>query len=344
MTITPAATSPAKLTTIATFPKHYFLENLAARADGSLLVTALTQKELWYVPRPTTDTPVDPVLVHTFDHITMGIAEAEPDIFYISISDGYTTHESYLMRLDLNGWTPGTPVTPHTVLRFDDRVRALNGSTLIAPNILLLADSFAGLIWRVDLPGDGGNAKAHVWLEHPSMAHDPNSTTKPPQPGVNGIRYAARSNTVYYTSTAQKLFMRVSVNTTTHDPASEPELVASGTMSDDFCIDEDAGVAYVTTHRENTIDRVPLTPARPAATRQIVAGDPFDQELIGPSSGVWGRDPGDYGRLAYFTTDGGTTAPPTDGIVRNAKVLRVEFAPTPEGRSTVGLPGRGAAR
>jgi hypothetical protein len=329
MATTPATRSSTKLTTIATFPKHYFLENLAGRADGSLLVTALSTHELWCVPRPTSGTPVDPVLVHTFDHITMGIVEAEPDIFYISISDGYTTHESYLMRLDLNGWTPGTPVTPETVLRFDDRVGALNGSTFIAPDVLLLADSFAGLIWRVDLPRDGGDAKADVWLKHASMDHDPNSTMKPPQPGVNGIRLAARTNTLYYTSTAQKLFMRMSVDPTTHAPASEPELVASGTMSDDFCIDEDAGVAYVTTHRENTIDRVPLAPARPDAPRQIVAGDPFDEELVGPSSGVWGRDPGDYGRLAYFTTDGGTTAPPPDGIIRTAKVLRVEFSPKP---------------
>jgi hypothetical protein len=328
MTRTLPPPSPAKLTTLATFPKGYFLENLAARADGSLLVTALTQKELWYIPAPTTDTPVDPVLVHTFDHLTMGVAEAGHDIFYISISDGYTTHESYLMRLDLNGWTPGTPLTPETILRFDDRVRALNGSCLVAPDVLLLADSFAGLIWRVDLPNDSGKATASVWLQHASMDHDPNSTVKPARPGVNGIRFAAGSNTLYYTSTAQRLFMGVSVDPATHEPVGEPQLVASGTMSDDFCIDEDAGVAYVTTHRENTIDRVPLTPARTEATRQIVAGEPFDEDLIGPSSGVWGRNPGDHGRLAYFTTDGGTTAPPLDGNVRTAKVLRVEFAPT----------------
>jgi hypothetical protein len=290
MTVTSTTQTKAELTTIATFPKHYFLENLAARADGSLLVTALTQKELWYVRRAEGDAEVEPTLVHTFDHITMGIAESEPDVFYISLSDGYTTHESYLVRLDLNGWQPGTPVTPETVLRFDDRFRALNGSTFIAPGVLLLADSFAGLVWRVDLGGDGRAAKADIWLRHPSMAHDPHSAMTPPQPGVNGIRFAAADNTIYYTSTAQKLFMRVSVDPTTNEPAGEPELLARGTMSDDFCIDEDAGVAYLTTHRENTIDRVPLRPAGPDAPRRIVAGAPFDPELVGPSSGVWGRD------------------------------------------------------
>jgi hypothetical protein len=43
--------------------------------------------------------------------------------------------------------------------------------------------------------------------------------------------------------------MRVRVDENTHYPAGEPEFVAGGMMGDDFCIDENAGVAYVATHR-----------------------------------------------------------------------------------------------
>jgi hypothetical protein len=119
--------------------------------------------------------------------------------------------------------------------------------------------------------------------------------------------------------------MRVRVDAATGEPADEPEFVAGGTMADDFCIDENAGVAYLTTHRENTIDRVPLRPGQHGAQRDIVAGEPFTQQLVGPSSVAWGRGPNDYGRVAYVTTDGGTTAPPPDGIVRPAQLLRIEF-------------------
>ena len=35
-----------KLNTVATFPKNYFLENLAVRSDNSVLVTVLNHKEL----------------------------------------------------------------------------------------------------------------------------------------------------------------------------------------------------------------------------------------------------------------------------------------------------------
>jgi hypothetical protein len=56
--------------------------------------------------------------------------------------------------------------------------------------------------------------------------------------------------------------------------------------------------------------------------RTVVAGEPFYDLLVGPSSGAWRRGPGDYGRMAYFTTDGGTAEAP-DGVVRTAKLLRV---------------------
>ena len=52
----------------------------------------------------------------------------------------------------------------------------------------------------------------------------------------------------------------------------------------------------------------------------------LDETLIGPSSAAWRRRPGDHGRVAYVTIDGGTTASP-DGIVRKAALLRLELQP-----------------
>jgi len=136
-----------------------------------------------------------------------------------------------------------------------------------------------------------------------------------------------REDRLYYTSTAQKVFMRVRVDPKTLDPTGPPEFIAAIDNADDFCIDEDAGFAYVTRHRGNTLDRVPLAPRHGSEVRHI-AGDPFDPVVVGPSSAYWGREPGDVGKVMYVTTDGGTTAPP-DGIVRNAALVRVELkAPT----------------
>jgi hypothetical protein len=312
------------LTPVALFPQFYFLENLAVRADGSILVTAVLQKELWWVPPATPGAVVEPVLVHTFEHGVTGIAEVAPDVFIISLTEGYTTYESHLVRIDFNAWTPGAPVSPDIVYTFDERVRALNGSCLLGPNVMAIADCFAGFIWRVDLDHDARTATARVWLEDDTMAFDPDSgVPAPPQPGVNGVRYGAQTGYLYYTSTAQKVFMRVPVDAATLDPTGPAQFVAAIDNADDFCIDEHAGFAYVTRHRANTVDRVPLAPRHGSEVRHV-AGDPFDDTLVGPSSAAWGRGPGDHGRIAYLTTDGGTTAPP-EGVTRPAALLRAEF-------------------
>jgi hypothetical protein len=313
----------AKITVVAEFPKGSFVENLVVRSDNSMLVSIISSSELWFVPAPKGAFPVQPYALHTFDNCPLAMCEVEPDVFYLCVSDIYTTHESHLVRIDLRGWTPGQPIEPETVLDFPGRVRGLNGACLIAPRVMLVADCFAGLIWRVDIP-KVGPPSTDVWLSHESMGYFP-GTQKPEQPGVNGLGYAAKTGFVYYTATAKKLLMRVPVDPTTLMPSGEPEHVTSGRVADDFCIDEDAGVLYMTTHRENTVDRVSLDPAGNAGEPVVVAGNPFDSRLMGPSSGRWRRGDGDYGKAAYFIADGGRTAPVPGVPIETAKLLLLEL-------------------
>jgi hypothetical protein len=319
------------LTPVAYFPENYFLENLVVRADGSVLVTTVLQKELWYVPSAKPCTVVSPVLLHTFKHPILGIVEAEPDVIMVSVCDLYHTHESQLARIDFKGWTPGKPVKPEIIFSFDDRARGLNGSCMLGPGVMALADCFAGLIWRVDLSDGARSATARVWLAHDTMAWDPDAAVAPPpQPGVNGIRYSEKTGYVYYTSTAQKVFMRISVGKASLDPVGDPEFVAGIDNCDDFCIDEDGGFAYVSRHRANTLDRVPLQPGHGGEVRHIV-DDPSDRVMVGPTSAAWRRGPGDYGRVFYLLTDGGRTAwPSPDGIIRRPALLRAELHSVPK--------------
>ena len=318
----------AVLSVVAEFPKQYFLENLAVREDNSVLIQVANKKELWYVPPADGHTRVTPVRLHTYQENAGGIIELEPDVFFLLTGNVYTTHESFLHRLDLRKWKADSPISPELVCQFPERARGVNGFCLIAPGVALVADCFAGLIWRLDFPDGGGKPSIRVWLEHESMGYYPGKM-KPEQPGVNGVRYAAKTHFLYYTATAKKLFMRVAVNPATLEPAGEPELVVAGRMGDDFLIDEDAQVIYVTTHRQNTIDVVSMDPGLNSGFTQCVAGDPFTPEMIGPSAGAWRRGPNDLGRVAYFTIDGGTASPPPEGPTP-AKLLRVELQPLPK--------------
>ena len=132
----------AKVTTFAEFPEHTMLENLAARADGSVMVVAAPQRKVWCVPAHDGDMPAEPILLHTFDegHLAMSLVEAEPDVFYVC-TYGHPT----LQRFDLRGWAPGKTVIPSKVLDFEPG-SGPNGSCLLAPGVMLFADCIKGLI------------------------------------------------------------------------------------------------------------------------------------------------------------------------------------------------------
>ena len=237
----------------------------------------------------------------------------------------YTTHESFIYKIDLRRWSPGQPIEPELFCRFPTEARGLNGCCLLKPGVLLVADCFASQIWRVDFSADGREPSVRVWKAHDSMGYYPGKM-KPEQPGVNGVRYAVRTHNIYYTATAKKLFMRIAVDPDSLEAKGEPEVVVAGRMGDDFCIDEDADVIYLATHRQNTIDVVSMDPGLNSGFTQSVAGDPFTEALIGPSGGAWGRKPGEQGRTAFFIMDGGTASPPPSGP-QTAKLLRVDFEP-----------------
>lgn len=334
-----ARTIRTTLAIAAKFPEHFFLENIAIRHDNSMLVTVANRKELYYLPPPTPDVAAEPLLLHTFDAVAGGVAELEPDVFAILTGNIYTTHDNYLYRLDLRDWTPGKPASPNLLLAFPPALLGLNGCCAVMPTLVFAADTFGGAIWRIDLDRER-RAEAKLWLKHESMAHVQDTLPPPPQPGINGLRYSAKTNHLYYTTTGQKLFMRVALNPATYGPAGEPQRVSGGGMYDDFCVDDARGLAYLTVHRENRIDVVSLEPGKPPP--RTIAGEPLDPILLGPSSAAWSRAPGEAGRVLFVTTDGGHTAPPPDGRVRTAKVLRVGLCEPRSSRSSASADSRRA--
>lgn len=315
--------APVRLSIAGNFPEQFFLENLAVRHDNSLLISVVTRKELYYLPPITADVTAKPALLHIFEEMVAGIAEPAPGIFLVMTTNAYTTHTNHLFRLDLRGWSPGAPVTPEPILTLPKEVLSLNGCCALSRTVVLAADSFGGAIWRFDLDEEARHAAAKLWLKHDSMAQVDAGLPPPPQPGVNGVRYSAALGHLYYTTTGQKLFMRVAVDPVTLAPTGEPEELGRGGMYDDFCLDEARGFAFVTLHRENRLDRLPLAPG--AEAMPPLVGRPFDERLIGPSSAAWSRLPGEEGRVVLVTTDGGTTAPPQETAIVNAKVVRIEI-------------------
>jgi hypothetical protein len=314
--------SRAKVTVVAQFPPNYFLENIVVRHDGSILITVLNQKHLYYLPCPDSGLS-KPLLLYNFDTCPMGIVELEHDVFYISTVSIPGDSPNTLWRLDMSTFTTTSFPTPIAVFKFPPDSKILNGACALSSSVILCADSWADLIWRVDIPEDGSAPSARVWLKHSMLAHSQDSA-KHDVPGVNGLKFNKKDGHVYFTTTAQAIFGRIRVDRETLGPVGEPVDVTKRWMwGDDLIIDEEAGIAYVTTHRQNTIERVSLD----TGSTVNVAGDPLNLDLIGPTAGSWARGRGDTGQVAYFITDGGIKNP-LHGVVMEAMVLRIEFSST----------------
>lgn len=325
--VAPAQAGPRRpkqgtLTTVALFPVKSFLENLAVRSDNSVLVTSLNARELFYVPPTYSDAPVEPVLLHRFDQLTTGLVEIEPDVFLLSASNLYTTNESFVYRRPAGisagfGGRAGNGVSiPELGAGIERQLPA--GARRDAGRRLLrrVGMALGRAERRSPRPGPGlAGARHHGLLPGQAEARAARREWRP----------LCRSDPPFVLhDDGKKLLMRVPVDPATLELAGAPELVIAGRMGDDFCLDEDTAAIYLTTHRQNSIDRISFDPDDNSGFPASVVGDPFTEALIGPCSIAWGRAPGEYGKVAYVISDGGTASPAPGGPLP-ARLQRVAF-------------------
>lgn len=223
----------AKVSVHSRFAPKTFLENLGVRRDNSILITQVDfghHGTLWLIPP--SDAEAEPKKLFETEYSVLGIVEPdpenEPDVWYISECNvnpmAKTAGPANLLRLDMNQEQP----TLKKVMQFPPEAIALNGTAVLSPTCLLMADSWANLIWRVDLHGDK-EPTVCVWLEHDLLAHS-NDKALWDVPGVNGVRYNPKDGYLYFSCTAQTVFGKIQVDPKTLDPAGEPVEVAKRGM------------------------------------------------------------------------------------------------------------------
>lgn len=109
------------------------------------------------------------------------------------------------------------------------------------------------------------------------MAHVTDNLPPPPQPGINGLRY--------YTTTGQKLFMRVRVDPTTLEPAGQPErsplAACTTTSASTTCLSQSVACGSRPSPSKSTRQ---IAPAKEAAASSTVVGDKAQQPFSANTS------------------------------------------------------------
>ncbi|KAE8445109.1 hypothetical protein EG329_013711 [Mollisiaceae sp. DMI_Dod_QoI] len=331
----------SQVQTIHQFPNPTWVENLAVRSNGQILVDLVTTPEIYLLdPHPNSTA----TLVHNFtsDLALLGITETTPDTFHLiagnfslptlSISPG-----SYsIYTVDLTSYNPHTntgALIHHVALLSQSGI--LNGlSTLSATRgLIVAADSDKGVIWLIDV----NTGSYNILLSGPELEKPGTGF----ELGINGIRVLPslpRVNNnnkdkdeeedvkwIYFDNQAKGTFHRVPISLSQRTNTSQIETLATDIAADDFALDPEMGVAYLACGTRNQVFRVSLNGGVP----ESVLGGLNSTEVANPTSvalarGGVGMGRG-VGRRIFVTTAGGLEAKINGSFVEGGKVLSYDL-------------------
>jgi putative intracellular protease/amidase/sugar lactone lactonase YvrE len=270
---------------VAEFPVNTFLENIVIDEQGIIFVTSYEEGKIYQVG---------------LDGQYKEFAAIEGNVAGLAIDpDGLLVAGSH------KGTTPtifrvNSAGTVETLITLPEAI-FLNGMTHLEGSRYLVADSYKGAIWEIDV-----NTKtANIWLEDSLLAR---SDTSNPFPAVNGIKFY--NNAVFASNTQRQILIRIPI--TENSTPGRPEVFLSNVNVDDFAFDVH-GNLYGTTHVYNSVIRV-------SPERDITTIATAEQGVAGSTALAFGR--GNHNTYLYVTTNGGMSLP-LPGGVEPAKVVKL---------------------
>lgn len=281
---------------IAEFPVNTFLESIVVDADNTLFITSHYEGKVF---RISADGAISThaaiagkatglALTPNGELLLSGWDEKETSVVWLIASDGTV---KLLTEL------------PEAIF--------LNGLTRLDSDNYLIADSYRGAIWQLNVP----TKTVSIWLEHPDLAR-----TSPEEvfPAVNGLKIY--DNFLYASNTQKKQIVKIPI-LADRLAAGEPEIFLTGVNIDDFAFDIE-GNLYGTTHVFNSVVKI-------APDGSVTTIAQLEQGMAGSTALAFGTSEGDRTSI-YVTTNGGMSFPPATGI-ESGKVVKLEV-------STAGLP------
>ncbi|KAK5727773.1 hypothetical protein LTR17_012431 [Elasticomyces elasticus] len=301
------------------YPLGTWIENIAVRSNGDLLLTILNVPHLDqlspFKPNATPET------IYSFpDALTVsGIAETAPDVFAMAVGNFTLTggpQQGSFSIWSVDFTINDTLLEAHKITDLP-QASFLNGLCNLpgtgSPQDILVGDLEQGLVYYVDTStGDY------------EVAINNSLTTAFPVPvlgtvGVNGMH--VHNGDLFFTNTGQALFAKMPIHTngTAADESTIIAHVLNSTLEfDDFAIKDND--AYLVTGSGNSIEWIGLDGT---SKGRIVAGSLNSTQFAEPTSCAFGRTEGDK-HVLYVVTAGGLATPVDGDVSVGAQVLAVD--------------------
>lgn len=309
------------------FPNNTYVENLAVRANGQILINPLTMPQLWLVDP---HFPGEGFVVHTFSGILglSGIVEYKPDVFAVlagnfSFETGDPGFGTWgIWSVDLAGINvtsnASTIEQPLEISKVADIPEAtfLNGLSVLygdEKQYLIAGDVKTGEMYSID-------------VETGEYAVIINNTYTSPQAlygfgpsATDGIK-VREDGVLFFSNIGQGMLVSVSLNKTDGHPNGDFDTVATtltpGDQWDDFALDCDGNV-WMSAGGANTVQKI-----SPKGRVEIAAGGLNSTAIAEPTSAEFGRREDDADVL-YVTTAGGMVTPVDGSITFGGQVIAI---------------------
>ncbi|KAF4967230.1 hypothetical protein FSARC_5209 [Fusarium sarcochroum] len=261
---TPTRLAKADLAVVAHVPDVKTLENLAVRHDGNILVTSTTSPVIHYISLTGHHSSTPIAKVPGFVAVT-GIVELERDVFYVASTNLTGAHgTNAVWKLDMRHFELTSkgridrPTALSLVVNVPD-AKVLNGMTKLDQNHILVSDSAAGTVTKVNV----NTSKYDVVLQNAVLSSTPTGLGI----GVNGIRtYKGR---LYFVNLDQQLFASLPISSSTGAATGNVDVILNGTLeaADDFTLSRDGKKAWIAENGQNVLVEVDIK----AKTSRIAA-------------------------------------------------------------------------
>ncbi|KAJ8115239.1 hypothetical protein OPT61_g3064 [Boeremia exigua] len=315
---------PLPAYTVAQWPQQpSWLENIAVRANGDLLVTQFNPTPVLYTVTNPMSKRAEPKAIYEFTSITkiLGIIETHPDTFVIV--GGNATANATGYAGSFSAWEVRFSKSTMQTTKIADITDAmfLNGvvSVPTAPHIVLIADSQFGLLFRLDTK----TGASEIIADRPEFKPNAERFNAPVGFGINGVKI--KDGYLYFSNSNLVNIYRVPITRDGYiarggHAAVElyADLNSLTTFLDDFEIGKE-GTLWVTTNTDNTIIAV-----SPGGRRlQVVAGAKDQLTVAGATGAAFGRTAKDR-HVLYVSTTGGLGAPVNATVVEAGKVEGID--------------------
>ncbi|KAK3215271.1 hypothetical protein GRF29_19g2759190 [Pseudopithomyces chartarum] len=303
------------------FPKPTWLENIATTRTGHLLTGIINKApaELHVIDPFTASNSINTTLLHSFPGVNsiFGISEYAPDHFAVATGNyspttGPTAGTYAVWSVDVSHLSNHSTSATVKVRKIADvkDLSVINGVAALNEDAILLADSFAGSIIRLDIK----SGKHKTVINHPSTAFAP-------MLGVNGLKvlHSTDPPTIYYTNTQLNATFSAPINRKTGKLIGNVTTVVENEVAPDDLAVTDDGMVFFARPFAGMFVR-----ARAGEKAVVVAGAEGSSVLGGVTSVTLGRRYNDRG-VAYVATMGGFNA---DGsyYAEGGKIVAVDLA------------------